>query len=152
VEVTDLEGEHVRIARGLSVLALAVAGLVLGATSAQAAPAKLTHAEAVAKLAEARITWSSSGNCIDRAVPTCTSFDQVNLTSIQGAITLKQASGCAMHVTGGTETGHATRTYSHWNGYKLDFSLNTCLNNHITTKWAALGGDKCLSEGFAVPE
>jgi hypothetical protein len=88
VRLTGLEGEHVRIARGLSVLTLAVATLVLG------------------------------------------------------AITYKQASGCAMHLTGGTETGHATSTYSHWNGYKLDFSLNSCLDNHITTNWAALGGDK----------
>ncbi|PRY46057.1 hypothetical protein [Umezawaea tangerina] len=133
-----------RIARGLSALALAVAALALGSTaaSAEADPVKLTHADAVARLAAAGVTWSSSGGCVDRDNPSCTSFEQVNLASVQGVIALKQATGCAVNVTGGTEVGHATDTFSHWNGYKLDFSLSTCLNNHITTAFAPLGGDK----------
>ncbi|MFD9733967.1 hypothetical protein [Umezawaea sp. NPDC059074] len=133
-----------RVTRALSTLTLALAALVLGATAAQAeaAPVKLTHADAVARLATAGVTWWSSGGCTDRANPSCTSFEQVNLASIQGVITLKQATGCAINVTGGTEVGHAESEFSHWNGYKLDFSLSTCLNNHITTAFTPIGGDK----------
>lgn len=106
---------------------------------------KLTHAQATSRLRSSSITWSSSGGCSDRNNPTCTSFDQVNLPTIQGAQTLKSASGCALNVTGGTETGHASGTYSHWNGYKLDYSLSTCLNNYITSHFTFIGGDKWQS-------
>ena len=131
--------------RVLSALTLALTALVLGATAAnaqEAAPVKLTHADAVARLATAGVSWSSSGGCTDRANPTCTSFEQVNLASIQGAITLKQATGCAMNLTGGTEVGHAEGEYSHWNGYKLDFRMSTCLTNYITGTFTSIGGGK----------
>ncbi|HIW62927.1 MAG TPA: hypothetical protein H9881_10765 [Candidatus Stackebrandtia excrementipullorum] len=93
-------------------------------------------------LSEAGLTWSSSGNCSDRNRPNCTSFDQVNEASIQGIITLKNASGCAINVTGGTETGHADGTYSHWNGYKLDTSLSACLNGYIQNSFTSIGGNR----------
>lgn len=52
--------------------------------------------------------------------------------TIDGAITLKGACGdCAVTVTGGTEVGHADGTYSHYNGYKLDFSLTSGLSSYI---------------------
>jgi hypothetical protein len=107
--------------------------------------AKLTHAQATARLRAAGITWSSSGGCSNRNNPTCTSFDQVNLATIQGAETLKRATGCALNVTGGTETGHASGTYSHWNGYKLDYSLSTCLGNYIRNTFTSIGGNKWRS-------
>ena len=44
----------------------------------------------------------------------------------------------ALCCTGGTETGHASGTYSHWNGYKLDTSLNTCLNNYIQNTYTRI--------------
>ncbi|ONI70999.1 hypothetical protein ALI144C_51530 [Actinosynnema sp. ALI-1.44] len=106
---------------------------------------KLTHAQATARLRAAGITWSSSGNCSDRNKPTCTSFEQVNLATIQGAETLKRASGCALNVTGGTETGHASGTYSHWNGYKLDFGLATCVNNYVRNNFTSIGGNQWRS-------
>jgi hypothetical protein len=106
---------------------------------------KLTHAQATSRLRSSNITWSSSGGCSDRNNPTCTSFEQVNLATIQGAQTLKSASGCALNVTGGTETGHASGTYSHWNGYKLDFSLSTCLGNYIRGNFTSIGGNKWQS-------
>ncbi|HEX5569481.1 MAG TPA: hypothetical protein VFY14_21600, partial [Streptomyces sp.] len=93
----------------------------------------------------AGITWSSSGGCSNRNISTCTSFEQINLTTVQGAETLKRASGCALNITGGTETGHASGTYSHWNGYKLDYSLSTCLNNYVTRNFAYIGGNKYQS-------
>ena len=106
---------------------------------------KLSHSDATQRLRASGITWSSSGNCSDRNNPTCTSFEQVNLTTIQGIQTLKSASGCAINVTGGTETGHASGTYSHWNGYKLDTSLSTCLNNYIQNSFSYIGGSKWQS-------
>jgi hypothetical protein len=106
---------------------------------------KLTHAQATARLRSSGITWSSSGNCSNRNNPTCTSFEQVNLATIQGAQTLRSASGCALNVTGGTETGHASGTYSHWNGYKLDYSLYACVGNYITSHFTYIGGNKWRS-------
>lgn len=46
-------------------------------------------------------------------------------------ITLKRSSGCSVNATGGTEVGHASGTYSHWNGYKIDISKYTCVGNYI---------------------
>ncbi|PPK66829.1 hypothetical protein V5P93_004867 [Actinokineospora auranticolor] len=154
--------------RALGVLAAAAVGVVLAASPAFAtAPTatgaasehdpvftpdadtqvallvtKLTHAQATAQLTASGITWSSSGNCSDRNNATCTSFEQVNQSTIQGAQTLKSASGCGLNITGGTEVGHAAGTYSHYNGYKLDFALSTCLTNYIHNTFTSIGGDK----------
>ena len=103
---------------------------------------KLSHAAATSRLRSSNITWSSSGGCSDRANPHCTSFTSVNKATIQGAQTLKSASGCALNVTGGTEVGHASGTYSHYNGYKLDMSKNTCLTNYIHNNFSSIGGSK----------
>ncbi|HWM04506.1 MAG TPA: hypothetical protein VNP92_19385 [Actinophytocola sp.] len=107
--------------------------------------AKLSHSDAANRLRSSNITWSSSGGCSDRNNPTCTSFEQVNSATIQGIQTLKSASGCAINVTGGTETGHASGTYSHWNGYKLDTSLSACLNGYIQGTFTSIGGSKWQS-------
>ncbi|UNS97486.1 hypothetical protein MMF93_14025 [Streptomyces tubbatahanensis] len=118
------------------------------APPAAAAPqllAKLTHAQATAKFRGAGVTWTSSGGCSDRNTPTCTSFDGLRSQTADGAITLKSASGCAVRLTGGTETGHASGTYSHWNGYKLDMSLSSCLDNYITGTFTSIGGSKWKS-------
>jgi hypothetical protein len=81
----------------------------------------------------------SSGDCRRRSRGDHTSPQH------QGAQTLKSASGCALNVTGGTETGHASGTYSHWNGYKLDFSLSTCLGNYVRGNFTYIGGNKWQS-------
>ncbi|GLZ33334.1 hypothetical protein Lesp02_55220 [Lentzea sp. NBRC 105346] len=132
-------------ARALSALVLAATALVLGTSVASAAPTKLTHADAAARFRAAGITWSSSGGCSDWNNRTCTSFTNINLTTVQGAITFKRASGCAVNITGGTEVGHAAGTYSHRNGYKVDFSLNSCVTNYITSRFASIGGSKWKS-------
>ena len=149
----------------LSVLAAAVAVVVLTATAqasvdgkeldpvfdnsspgdATVLVTKLTHAQATSLLRSSGITWSSSGNCSDRNNPTCTSFEQVNLATIQGAQTLRSASGCALNITGGTEAGHASGTFSHWNGYKLDYSLGTCLNNYVNRNFTFIGSNQWRS-------
>ena len=121
------------------------AALLMGASVASAAPAKYTHAQATAQLRAAGITWTSSGGCSDRNRPNCTSFEQINQTTIAGAKTFKRASGCALNITGGTETGHASGTYSHWNGYKVDYRLSSCVTNYITGTFTSIGGNKWKS-------
>jgi hypothetical protein len=156
------------LVRGLVVAASAAAALLVTTASAsadgQASPrehdpvsapsstsdvgvlvTKLSHADATSRLRSSGITWSSSGGCSDRNNPTCTSFDQVNLATIQGIQTFKSASGCAVNVTGGTETGHASGTYSHWNGYKLDISLSSCVTGYIQRTFTSIGGSKWQS-------
>jgi hypothetical protein len=130
-----------RIRPILTALALVVApgAVVVGSAGDAFAVTKISHATATAMFREVGITWSSSGNCSDRNTPTCTSFEQLNLATAQGAQTLRRASGCALNITGGTETGHASGTYSHWNGYKLDYSKYTCLGNYIKNNFTYIG-------------
>ncbi|MFE2598104.1 hypothetical protein ACFXCZ_16685 [Streptomyces sp. NPDC059396] len=113
-------------------------GVLTSAGDVQAAT-KISHATATSMFSSRGITWSSSGGCSNRNNPTCTSFEQLNLATAQGAQTLKSASGCALNITGGTETGHASGTYSHWNGYKLDFAKATCLTNYIKNNFTYIG-------------
>jgi hypothetical protein len=123
-------------------VAAAVAGsLITGAGVAAAAPAvtKLSQSQAASQLRAAGITWSSSGNCTTRSNPTCTSFDQINASTVDGVITLKRASGCAINITGGTEVGHASGTYSHYNGYKVDISHNNCIDNYVHNSFSYIG-------------
>lgn len=132
----------------LTALALVVApgAVVVGTAGSAHAATKISHATATSMFRQSGITWSSSGGCSNRNNPTCTSFDQLNLASAQGAQTLKQASGCALNITGGTETGHASGTYSHWNGYKLDYSKYACVGNYIKNTFTYIGprGDGAL--------
>ncbi|WP_329301815.1 hypothetical protein OG410_29065 [Streptomyces sp. NBC_00659] len=125
----------------LTALALVVApGVAVVGTAGDAfAVSKISHATATSMFRQAGITWSSSGGCSDRNNATCTSFEQLNLATAQGAQTLKGASGCALNITGGTETGHASGTYSHWNGYKLDYGKNTCVTGYIKNTFGYIG-------------
>ncbi|GGW82447.1 hypothetical protein [Streptomyces griseoloalbus] len=119
--------------------ATAVLGGPLSAT-ADAAPAKYqTHAQAAAVLKQADISWSSSGGCSNRENSRCTSFTKINKPTIAGLVAFKKASRCAVRVTGGTERGHASGTYSHYNGYKADIALNSCVNKYITSRFKHTG-------------
>lgn len=109
--------------------------------------AKMSDSAARAKLTSAGIGVSSSGGCSDRNNSSCTSLDQVNSTTIDGAVTLKNASTCDLTVTGGTETGDASGTYSHWNGYKLDFHMTSCLTSYVKGTFSSIGGGKWQSGG-----
>ena len=93
---------------------------------------KLSQAEAASRLRAAGISSSSSGGCTDKNKKTCTSYEGVYSGTVDGAITLKKACGCSLVITGGTETGHASGTYSHANGYKFDFRKNADLNSYVT--------------------
>ncbi|KAI1150843.1 hypothetical protein F4825DRAFT_425003 [Nemania diffusa] len=121
---------------------------------------KLTQAQAAARLSASGVGWTSSGGCTEKTNPTCTSFDGVYSGTVDGAITLKGACGCTVTITGGTETGHASGTYSHANGYKFDFAKTTALNSYVTNtftkiancadgypQWQAASGNIYCDEG-----
>lgn len=115
---------------------LATAGLVGLAGPASA----VTQAEAEAAFSAAGITWWSSGGCTDRNNPSCTSFEGLREDTMNGAVTLKQASGCDITITGATETGHAgSGPWSHWGGGKLDYRLTDCLNNYVYDNFTYAG-------------
>jgi len=99
----------------------------------------MTQADAAKALSGAGISTSSSGGCSTRSNPKCTSLDQINSNTINGLIAFKRASGCSVVVTGGSETGHASGTYSHYNGYKADISLNACVDKYITSNFQNIG-------------
>jgi len=126
--------------RALTAGVAAVAGVVVLALASPAqAVTKLTDAQAASQLSAHGITRTSSGGCTDRYVATCTSYDQINQSTVSGIITYKGASGCAVNITGGTETGHASGTYSHWNGYKLDIARSTCNDGWIRSAYTYIG-------------
>ncbi|KAI1306903.1 hypothetical protein F5Y03DRAFT_131768 [Xylaria venustula] len=121
---------------------------------------KLTQAQAASRLSAGGVGWTSSGGCSDKTNPTCTSFDGVYSGTVDGAVTLKGACGCTLTITGGTETGHASGTYSHANGYKFDFAKNSALNSYVTSaftriadrgdgypQWRAASGNIYCDEG-----
>lgn len=102
-------------------------------------PAKLSQADAAGKIKAAGITVSSSGGCTTRSKSNCTSLDQINSATVNGIITLKGASGCALNITGGTEVGHASGTYSHYNGYKVDVAITSCVTNYVKANFTYQG-------------
>jgi hypothetical protein len=134
-----------RLSTLLAATVLALAGLVGLAPQASA----VTHAGAASQLSAAGISWTSSGGCSDPGNSTCTSFEGIRQATVDGAITLKSASGCALTITGGTETGHAGGTYSHATGYKLDFSRTSCLTSWVTGTYTYIGQ---RSDGAALYE
>jgi len=112
---------------------------VVGFAAPSQAVTKLTDAQAASQLSAVGITRVSSGGCTSRSGSTCTSYDQINQETVSGIKTFKSISGCAITITGGTETGHASGTYSHWNGYKVDVSPTACVSNYITSHYAYSG-------------
>ncbi len=100
----------------------------------------MSHAAAAAKLGGAGIGISSSGGCSNKNNPSCTSLDGVLTGTIDNAVVLKGACGCALTVTGGTETGHGSGPgKTHGNGYKLDFRKNAQLDSYVKNSFAYAG-------------
>ncbi|MGS2616193.1 hypothetical protein ACVCAH_16965 [Micromonospora sp. LZ34] len=125
--------------RRVLTLLVASAAAVAAALGLASPAFAITHSSATSQLRAAGISWTSSGNCSDRYVATCTSFAGIRQATIDGIITFKRASGCAITITAGTEVGHASGTYSHWNGYKVDIALSTCIQNYISAHYTYVG-------------
>jgi hypothetical protein len=90
--------------------------------------------------AEARRVLSNAGILVNYPEPR-TSLAGIRRATIEALITLKRSSGAEIVVTGGTEStgGHASGTYSHGNGYKVDLRLNPTLDNYIETRFSKAG-------------
>ena len=122
-----------------TLLVLCLAAVALFSFSAPAsAVTKLSQTDAAAQLKQAGITWSSSGNCSTRSNASCTSFDQINQSTVTGVVTLKKASGCAINITGGTEVGHASGTQSRYNGYKVDVAKGSCIDAYVKNSFSKI--------------
>ena len=108
--------------------------LALTALLAAALPASaVTQASAESQLRAAGITWSSSGGCTTRSNSTCTSFEQIRQTTVDGAVTpASSASGCALNITGGTEVGPRQRHLQPLQRLQAGLRKITCLDNYVT--------------------
>ena len=93
---------------------------------------RLTHSQALQRVNAVGISVVSSGNCSDRDKPNCTSLDTILVATIDAIIAFKRKSEKVVTITGGTETGHASGTKSHSNGYKLDIAMNAGVTDYIT--------------------
>ena len=102
----------------------------------------LSESSVRTQLTNAGIVISSSGSCSNRCNTSCTGLRSLRQSAITGLINFKNASGCAITMTGGTETGHAAGTYSHWNGYKVDIGMSSCISNYIYNHYTPIGGSK----------
>jgi hypothetical protein len=131
---------------GILFVLLATLGLTVGVAGSASA---VSHSSAASQFSAAGIGWTSSGGCSDPGNSTCTSFEGIRQATIDGAITLRSASGCGLTITGGTETGHAGGDYSHAAGYKLDFSRTSCLTGWIQGTYTYIGQ---RSDGAAMYE
>lgn len=121
-------------------LAVAAMSTVLLSGVADAAPAKYRHSEAAAQFRKAGISWVSSKGCSDWNKRGCTSFTNINRTTVAGVIAFKKLSKCPVVITAGTEVGHASGKYSHRNGYKVDMSTKGgCLDRYITRHFKKAG-------------
>ncbi|MEU8005269.1 hypothetical protein AB0B66_29275 [Catellatospora sp. NPDC049111] len=139
------------VRRGLLLLTTATV-LVLGwpGASAQAA-AYLSHRTTVDIFRDAGISIWSSGRCSDRDNPNCTSFERIRRSTVDGLLTLRKASKCDLRVTGGTETGHGSGTYTHWNGWKIDISKYDCVGRYIKRYFRYVGYIKGWGYQYKAP-
>lgn len=95
------------------------------------------------------ITIHSSGGCRDRTKANCTSVDGIRKETIDGLIAFRKAVGVDLVMTGGTETGHASGTRSHSNGYKVDIALDSKVTKYIKDNFTDKG---TRSDGAALYE
>ncbi|HEV7650750.1 MAG TPA: hypothetical protein VGP26_21610 [Actinophytocola sp.] len=132
---------------GLAAAVAVALGLLtfLPGGDADASGKELSQSAAAAKLRAAKISWTSSGGCSNRNNPHCTSFSGIKSGTVSGIITFKKSSKCKITITGGTETGHASGTYSHWNGYKVDIAKTSCATSYVKRTFSSIGGGKWRS-------
>ncbi len=58
-------------------------------------------------------------------------LEGIRQTTVNEVIRLKQECGCEVTVTSATGGQHASGTFDHSNGYKVDLRVNAALNNYI---------------------
>ncbi len=94
-----------------------------------------THAEAAAALSAKGIPVTSTGRCSDQNNKSCTSLEKIPKSTIANVIALKEKTGCAFNVTGGTETGHS----AHGSGKPVvDLNESPCLEQVFRNQKSSL--------------
>ena len=87
----------------------------------------------------AREMLSAAGIPVNAQEPQ-TSLEGMNVATVQDAINLKNACGCDIIITGGTEDGHSTTgTMNHSTGFKYDIGLNPQVTDYIKTNYLPVG-------------
>jgi len=106
--------------------------LVLGFVASIAFAQTLTDAQARQKM-------SNVGISVNASQPQ-TSLEGIREATLLELVWLvsKVPSGSIV-ITGGTEGGHASGTYSHANGYKVDLRLNSTLDSYIENNFRREG-------------
>lgn len=114
----------------------------------------LTEAQAESLLASAAsmcIPTPQNSNCLGgtpSSLPVCASGQSTGCVSFEGikVATLNEVAYIAglvgnsnVFITGGTEAGHNSGSFSHSNGYKVDLRLNPTLDSYITTNFTYIG-------------
>jgi hypothetical protein len=125
---------------GLGAILALMAFMVTGGGVARADEVRWSNSYARSVVYNNGMTVYSSGGCQDRSISTCTSLEQVHAHTINSLVTLKNSSGCStLTITGGTEVGHASGTYSHYNGYKVDIRHVACVDSYIKNTFSYIG-------------
>jgi len=104
----------------MGIITIVLLFMVVGTVSAQ------TFSDA-----RARQVLNIVGISIWESAPGRTSLEGIRVATINAIVELKRVSGAEIVITGGTESGHASGTYSHANGYKVDLRTTPSLNNYI---------------------
>jgi len=87
---------------------------------------------------KARQVLSIAGISVNSSEPT-TSLEGIRTSTLNAIVELNRLSGANITITAGTESGHASGTYSHANGYKVDLRKNSTLDNYIRDNFTSAG-------------
>ena len=77
----------------------------------------------------------ANANISINAQPPQTMLQGLQAGIAQEIVNVAKGCNCNVIITGGTEPGHASGTYSHANGNKIDLGLNTTLDTYIETRF-----------------
>ncbi|HFC76709.1 MAG TPA: hypothetical protein ENJ27_00575 [Candidatus Moranbacteria bacterium] len=77
--------------------------------------------------------------CTSGQVSGCTNVGGLRDDTLQGVVDLANNSEAPVVITGGSEGGHASGTYSHANGYKVDIRTGFTVDNYITNNYQNIG-------------
>jgi len=98
-------------------------------------PDTLSEQQVRNKLSQGEISINKppcpTGVCYQNVSGGCTSVEGLKSTTVDAVIQLRKDCNSNLLITAGSECGHTAGTVSHGSGNKVDFQLNTALNNCI---------------------
>lgn len=109
--------------------------------------ARISHSAAISRLSGTGISVTASAGTAPNGASGVgsdrwlnkTSLEQVRNLSITRLIEFRNAIGCNIVVTGGTETWiHSTYVQGHHTGYKIDIGVGTCADSYIRNNYTQI--------------